>query len=115
MNGAKHHNLDFDYLTGLARSDPTEFERLRRNAIESYISALPLDRQERMRRLQWRIDQERRKHTPLGACVKLSNMMWDHLMGPDGLMGVLHRGSDPTPSDRKAVVIPFPPGGLASR
>ena len=109
MNGAQHHNLDFDYLTGLAQSNPSEFERLRRRAIESYISALPPDRQERMRRLQWRIDQERRKHSPMGACVKLSNMMWDHLLGPDGLVGMLQRGGDvlTTPS-RKAAVIPFP-------
>ena len=109
MNGAKHHNLDFDYLTGLAQSNPVEFERLRRSAIESYISALPRDRQMRMRRLQWRIDQERRKHTPMGACVKLSNMMWDHLLGPDGLVGMLQRGGDAhVASGHKATVLPFP-------
>ncbi|MEJ2593115.1 MAG: DUF3135 domain-containing protein [Candidatus Thiodiazotropha sp.] len=112
MNGAKHHNLDFDYLTGLAQRDPSEFERLRRRAIESYISALPHDRQERMRRLQWRIDQERRKHSPMGACVKLSNMMWDHLLGPGGLVGMLQRGGDGlTTPGRKAAVIPFPYDG----
>jgi hypothetical protein len=109
MNNANHHNLDFDYLTGLARSNPGEFERLRRNAIESYISALPQDRQARMRRLQWRIDQERRRHTPLGACVKLSNMMWDHLLGPGGLMGTLQHGGDVhVASGNRATVIPFP-------
>ena len=36
-------------------------------------------------------------------------------MGPGGLIGVLHRGGEQSPSDRKAVVIPFPPGGLAPR
>jgi len=111
MNSANHHNLDFDYLTGLARSNPGEFERLRRNAIESYISALPQDRQVRMRRLQWRIDQERRKHTPLGACVKLSNMMWDHLLGPGGLVGMLRHDEDGhTACGSRATVIPFPNG-----
>ena len=89
MNSVKHTQLDFDYLTGLARSNPSEFERFRMHAIESYIATLPADRQQRMRRLQWRIDQELRHHTPMGACLKLSKMMWDHLLGPGGLVGVI--------------------------
>ncbi len=101
--------LDFDYLTGLARSNPSEFERLRRQAIDAYIDTLPPERQQRMRCLQWRIDQERRRHTPLGACVQLSKMMWDHLLGPGGLIGQLQ--GEPASASTEAVtsrVIPFP-------
>lgn len=109
MSPLKNHRLDFDYLTDLARSNPSEFERLRLNAIEGYLSSLPQERQQRMRRLQWRIDQVRRRHTPMGACIRLSNMMWDHLLGTDGLAGLLQgEGSVPEPSNAK--VIPFPQG-----
>ena len=106
MKTANSTHLDFDYLTELARSNPSEFERLRQAAIEDYIAALPTERQQRMRRLQWRIDQERRNHSPMGACLKLSRMMWDHLLGPGGLV-VLMKG-DRVDTPRSGKVIPFP-------
>ena len=109
MSLQKKHRLDFDYLTDLARSNPSEFERLRLNAIEGYLSSLPLERQQRMRRLQWRIDQVRRQHTPMGACIRLSNMMWDHLLGTDGLAGLL-QGEPSVSKPSSAKVIPFPQG-----
>jgi hypothetical protein len=106
MKTVNHTHLDFDYLTDLAQSNPSEFERLRMSAIESYIATLPDERQQRMRRLQWRIDQECRNHTPMGACLKLSTMMWDHLLGPRGLMGVLHGSGQG--GEELCKVIPFP-------
>lgn len=106
MKNFNHTSLDFDYMIGLAQSDPSEFERMRMNAIESYIATLPSERQQRMRRLQWRIDQERRNHTPMGACLKLSKMMWDHVLSPEGLSGIMqYRGRE---YQRKGKVIPFP-------
>lgn len=105
MKTPNHCRLDFDFLTGLARSDPSAFEQMRLHAIESYIAALPPERQQRMRRLQWRIDQERRNRTPMGACVRLSRMMWDHLLGPGGLVGLLQGDADETRQCAK--VIPF--------
>ncbi|MGD9163603.1 MAG: DUF3135 domain-containing protein [Chromatiales bacterium] len=106
MNIVNHNRLDFDHLTELAQSNPSEFERLRMDTIESYITTLPAERQQRMRRLQWRIDQERRNSSPMGACLKLSKMMWDHLLGPGGLIGLLHGHG---PGDRQqASVIPLP-------
>jgi hypothetical protein len=109
MNPQNQARFDFDYLTDLAQSDPSEFERLRLNVIEGYLSTLPQERQQRLRRLQWRIDQERRCHSPMGACIRISRMMWDQLLGPDGLIGMLHNEG----TVYKAVsaeVIPFPTG-----
>jgi hypothetical protein len=98
--------LDFDYLIELAQTNPSEFEQLRVSAIESYISTLPAERQQKMRRLQWRIDQERRNHTPMGACVKLSKMMWDTLLSPGGLARLLP--ADWREESHKGQIIPFP-------
>jgi hypothetical protein len=106
MNTVNHSRFDFDYLTKLAQTNPSEFEQLRLSAIESYIATLPAERQQKMRRLQWRIDQERRNHTPMGACVKLSKMMWDNLLSPGGLAGLLQR--DWRGEQRKGQIIPFP-------
>ncbi|MCU7850644.1 MAG: DUF3135 domain-containing protein [Candidatus Thiodiazotropha sp. (ex Monitilora ramsayi)] len=108
MKRATQQNLDFDYLTGLAKTNPSEFERLRQNAIDAYILTLPHDRQDRMRRLQWRIDQVRSRHSPMGACVRLSGMMWDHLLGPQGLLGLLHSSDQTVDRCEKAEIIPFP-------
>ena len=102
----KQHKLDFDFLTGLAKSDPLRFESLRKATIEAFIAGLPDDRQERMQQLQWRIDQVRRSHSPMGACIKISGMMWDHLLGPKGLVGLL-QGAEQVPM-KEARIIPFP-------
>jgi hypothetical protein len=107
MNPVNPKRLDFDYLTDLAQSRPSEFERIRLNAIESFLSTLPPERQQRLRRLQWRIDQERRNHSPMGACVMLSRMMWEHLLGPRGLVGALHGNRISHGSNCK--VLSFPP------
>ncbi|MEW8024457.1 MAG: DUF3135 domain-containing protein [Candidatus Thiodiazotropha sp.] len=89
MTQLSNRNLDFDHLLQLAERDPMRFEDMRQAAIDDFISTLPVERQKRMRQLQWRIDQERRNRSPLSACVKISNMMWDHMIGPKGLLGYL--------------------------
>ena len=77
---------DFEQWADLAESDPAAFEKLRREAIEAYIASVPEPNRERLRCLQWRIDQERRMaRTPLGACIRLSRMMWHTVLGPGGL------------------------------
>jgi hypothetical protein len=78
--------LDFDQLAQLAQDDPQAFEARREAAIEALIESLPVERQERMRRLQWRIDQERRlAKSPMGACIRLSRLMWRQVLGEGGL------------------------------
>jgi hypothetical protein len=89
--------IDFDEWMVLARSDPDEFERRRRILIEKTISRASARSQPRLRCLQWRIDMERqRARTPLAACLRLSSMMWDSVVGESGLLHALdafRRGS----------------------
>ena len=78
--------FNFDEWLELAKSDPEGFEQRRQAVIEIYLSGLPPSKQRRLRGLQFRIDMERRRaHTAMGACIKLSSMMWDALVGPGGL------------------------------
>jgi len=82
--------FNFDEWLELAKRDPEGFEQRRQVVIENYINTLPLSKQRRLRGLQFRIDMERRRaHTAMGACIKLSSMMWDALVGPGGLAASL--------------------------
>ena len=101
--------VDFDNWSVLAKSDPEAFEARRAEVIEQMIASLPEHKQQRMRCLQWKIDQVRaRAGNPLSACIKLSEMMWDSLVGPGGLREVLEgvsQGQVQTPP--KAPVLSF--------
>jgi len=110
---AKTHDplVDFDQFTELAKSDPEAFEAKRAEVIEQVIQSMPAHKQHRMRCLQWKIDQVRKQAgNPMAACIKLSEMMWDSLVGPGGLREVLERIGDgnfePPP---KASVLEFQP------
>jgi hypothetical protein len=105
MKDPNFSSLDFDTMTAIAKDDPVEFERLRQMAIDEFIESAPPERRERLRGLQWRIDQERRNRTPLSACLRISKMMWDHLLGPNGLLGLL--SDEPVAAPIPAKVIPF--------
>ncbi|VAW82480.1 hypothetical protein MNBD_GAMMA14-874 [hydrothermal vent metagenome] len=92
--------INFDDWAELAQSDPAAFEARREQAIEALIEHMPEHKQQRMRCLQWKIDQVRdRAGSPMAACIKLSEMMWDSLTGPGGLKEALDRMSneDATP------------------
>jgi hypothetical protein len=83
-------SFDFDEWSMLARTDPSAFEARRLALIEDYLGQFPLPEQRRLRGLQFRIDMERRRaHTPMAACLKLSAMMWDSLLGSQGLKAAL--------------------------
>ncbi|MCO6413117.1 MAG: DUF3135 domain-containing protein [Thiogranum sp.] len=84
--------IDFDQWSELARRDPAAFEARRSEVIEEIIAAMPAHKQHRMRCLQWKIDQVRNQcATPMAACIKLSEMMWDSLIGPGGLNDTLQQ------------------------
>jgi hypothetical protein len=110
--GNAHRPLvEFDDWAQLARSDPAAFEAQRARVIEDLILGMPEHKRQRMRCLQWKIDQARAQcKTPMAACVKLSEMMWDSLVGPGGLKDALERlGTDSPAPLPKARVIKFPP------
>ena len=103
-NTRKPH-VDFDSWSELAQYDPQAFESRRTELIDQTIQRMPVNRQHRMRCLQWKIDQVRAQASnPLSACIKLSEMMWDSLTGPGGLCEALERlGSgnfEPPPKGR---------------
>jgi hypothetical protein len=86
MENKKTAGIDFDTWSAVARTDPQAFEKMRLAAIQAAIDSAPEVNRERLRRLQWRIDQERRlARTPLAACVRISRMMWRTVLGPNGL------------------------------
>lgn len=111
--------FDFDEWAALARTDPQAFEARRLALIEKYLCQFPSPEQQRLRGLQFRIDMERRRaRTPMAACLRLSAMMWESLLGYHGLRHALNalflqttdsassRPQTGTPSGR---VIPFRP------
>ncbi len=82
--------FDFDEWSQLAKTDPAAFEARRLALIETYLHRLPPPGQRRLRGLQFRIDMERRRaRTPMAACLRLSAMMWDSLLGRRGLKSAL--------------------------
>jgi len=103
--------VDFDQFSKLAKSDPEGFEAKRAELIEQMIQRMPAHKQHRMRCLQWKIDQVRNQASnPMAACIKLSEMMWDSLVGPGGLCEVLERvGERNFEPPTKASVLEFQP------
>jgi len=86
MDNKKTAEIDFDTWSEMARNDPETFELMRLAAIEAAIQGAPEASRERLRCLQWRIDQERRlARTPMAACVRISHMMWRSVLGEGGL------------------------------
>lgn len=82
--------FDFDEWSQLAKDDPFAFEARRIALIEAYLRQFPQSGQRRLRGLQFRIDMERRRaRTPMGACLKISSMMWESLLGRHGLKTAL--------------------------
>ena len=108
-------DMDFDQLSALATRDPDLFEHLRRQAIAQVIAKAPLEQQQRLRCLQWRIDQERRRSsTALGACIRISRMMWDTVAGRGGLLDHLDQvrqllvgGCESLAQEKPARVVPI--------
>ncbi len=79
-------SFDFDEWSRLAQVDPSAFEARRLALIEEFLRQFPQPDQQRLRGLQFRIDMVRRRsRTPLGACLKISSMMWESLLGSRGL------------------------------
>ncbi len=84
--------FDFDEWASLAKANPHAFEARRQALIDDYLRQFPDAERRRLRGLQFRIDMERRRaRTPMAACIRLSSMMWDSLLGQDGLIDAIDR------------------------
>lgn len=105
--------FDFDTWAALAREDAAAFERRREELLAQFIAQAPEHVQERLRRLQWRIDAERRRYKhPLKSCMALHAMMWESLYGRGGLLEALNSLREPLLGEtkmpaRSGVVLPF--------
>lgn len=104
--------INFEYWSKLAATDPKKFEELRQLEISALIEkASNQGQRQRLRGLQWRIDQIRNQHkdAAMASCIAISELMWETFQH---LSEVLHSQSENglskvTPS-MKANVIPFP-------
>ena len=95
---ASFPGFEFEQWVRLASDDPASFEEARRLMIESLIAAAPETIQLRLRGLQWQVDRLRELHNPMGACVRISKLMWHQVLGEDGLLDNVQRlGSRPSP------------------
>jgi hypothetical protein len=82
--------FNFDEWSRLAKDDPSAFEARRLALIEEFLLQFPQPDQQRLRGLQFRIDMVRRRaRSPMGACLKISSMMWESLLGSHGLKTAL--------------------------
>jgi hypothetical protein len=89
--------LDFDEAAALARQDPEAYERYRLDAVEALITRASMKNQQHLRRLQWRIDQERKRApNAAAACVKIYQMMWDTFAGDKGFVDIICNGNYPS-------------------
>jgi len=96
--------FDFDQWSNIARKDPEKFEAMRSALLEQMLEQSPVAIKRRMQGLQWRIDQVRNQSaTPMAACLRISNMMWNSLLGEQGLLTaletpdkILKRGAGPS-------------------
>ena len=104
--------LDFDEVAALARQDPEAYEQYRLDAVEALITRASRKNQQQLRRLQWRIDQERKRApNATAACVKIYQMMWDSFSGSNGFIDIICNGNYPSrttgDTSTKAKVLSF--------
>ena len=103
-------SLDFDSWQRLAKDDPDAFEAQRRAYIDDYISQASTEgARTRLSRLQWRIDRERElSATPMAACTRLNQLMWDSFAGERGLRKTLqHVSYGPSVNLNRAEILPL--------
>ncbi len=103
--------FDFDAWAALARQDPQAFEIQRSCVLEAAILDAPPEKQPRLRRTQWKLDQIRRcSATPLAACLRMQQLLWESVAGEDGLLERLQQlaGKDHAGAQRnRAKILPF--------
>ena len=80
-------DFNFDEMARLAKEDPDAFEIMRGKMIQDDIDNSSPEIKQRMQGLQWQIDKVRSTSSnPMASCLKISQMMWDNVLGDDGLL-----------------------------
>lgn len=72
-------SFDFEYWSDLAQKDPAAFEVAREEKINQHISTIADNStQDRLRRLQWRVEMERkRSKSAMDSAARIYDMMWE--------------------------------------
>jgi len=71
-------NIDFDYWSNLAKTNPVLFEQERIALIQSEISKANPKNQLKLTALQCKVNRIiRTSVTPMNACIMISEIMWD--------------------------------------
>jgi len=111
---ATAHRINFDHWLELAKTNPDDFEQLRSQTLAACIARSSSAHQERLRRLQWRVDRIRDvSSNPMAACVKISGLMWNTFHQLGDVYNHLD-ASEPGPSRvplPHAKILPFSPPG----
>ena len=104
MTKNRKAKFDFEHWVRLAQEDPEQFEQMREQRIREMIETVPDELRQRIEGLQWRIDQLRQTaKSPLASCIRISSMMWDSVLGDEGLVQTLENlGKEPRSGSRKA-------------
>ncbi|HKJ08805.1 MAG TPA: DUF3135 domain-containing protein [Gammaproteobacteria bacterium] len=111
MNDNGGH-IDFEQWAALAASDPEAFEAQRAQVIDAAIRRAPRPKQQRLRGLQWKLDHVRQlSGTPMAACLRMSNMMWDSVLKEGGLLDAFQSlgHARPMPARPRAEVLRMDP------
>lgn len=88
--------FDFDEWAKIARDDPDAFENRRKKMIQDVIDSTAPEIKRRMLGLQWQIDNIRTTSAnPMASCLKISQMMWDNVLGEEGLLENLRLINNP--------------------
>ncbi len=88
--------FDFDEMVRLAKDDPDAYESKRERMIQEVIDNTSPEVRRRMEGLQWQIDQIRSTSAnPMQSCLRISQMMWDSVLGDDGLLDHMRQLTDP--------------------
>ena len=113
MEKSNHRpTFDFNAWAKLARKNPQAFELERKLLIERAIMRAPADKQQRLRCLQWKLDQIRNlASSPMAACLQINRLLWEHIVSEHGLLHCLQRlqsGKHPGNGDSAtAEILPF--------
>jgi hypothetical protein len=96
QNFSNSTEFDFDRWARLAKDDPEAYEDMRREMVQEILDNTSPEIKRRMQGLQWQIDQVRSTSAnPMASCLKISQMMWDRVLGEDGLLENLQRLNNP--------------------